>query len=312
LAIDRRTLLTAGAPALLGAGAFAVYQQAPMFWQQYKTEMFADIAQAPKQPKVLDWPDHGLHITWLGHATTLIQIDGFRILTDPVFSDRCGIDLGLLTLGPKRLVEAALPLKNLPRIDLILLSHAHFDHWDMPTLRALASPETQIICARETSDLLTASRWKEIQELGWRESAQVGPIHVKAFEVKHWGARVRSDTHRGYNGYLIESGNHKVLFPGDTAMTDNFKELRGGRAIEAAIMPIGAYNPWIANHCTPEEALRMAEWAGAERVIPIHHQTFVLSREPLNEPIERLMTGVKGETGRVVAAGIGDEWSTLS
>lgn len=309
MAISRRKWFWSGAPLGLGIVAYAVYRQAPVFFDQFAEEAFMTIAKPAFTPKPRQWGSTGLHAAWLGHATTLIQIDGFTILTDPVFSDRCGIDLIVGTLGPKRLVAPALQVADLPKIDLILLSHAHFDHWDLPSLKALASKGIPVICARETQDLLTASRWKSVTELGWRESLQVGPVQVTGVEVKHWGARVRRDTHRGYNGYLIETSNHKVLFSGDTSLTTSFKDLRSSKAIDLAIMPIGAYNPWITNHCTPEQAIQMAGWAGAERIMPVHHQTFVLSREPVGEPIDRFMTALGSDGARGVAHEIGREWS---
>lgn len=309
MAISRRSIFLAGAPALLGMGAYAVYKQAPMFWRQFSEEIQRDIAPAPQKPAWQQWREGDLHTAWLGHATCLIHVNGVNILTDPIFSNNCGVDLFVTTIGPKRLVAPALAVNELPRIDLILLSHAHFDHWDLPSLRALANPATTIICARNTADLLTPSRWKQVRELGWGETLRVGGVEIGAFAVKHWGARVRRDTHRGYNGYLIRGEKQQVLFPGDTAFTDSFRQLRTSRPIDVALMPIGAYNPWIANHCTPEQAVQMAEWAGAERIIPIHHQTFVLSREPLHEPIERLLNKVRGDSARVPVTAIGGQWS---
>jgi len=105
--------------------------------------------------------------------------------------------------------------------------------------------------------------------------------------VNHWGARMRTDTHRGYNGYLVQVGNRQIVFAGDTANTSNFRRLPANGKPDLAIFPIGAYNPWIQAHCTPEQAWRMANEARAEVVLPVHHQTFALSREPLKEPIER-------------------------
>jgi len=309
LAISRRKVFLSGG---LGVAGLALYQQAPIFWNQFGQEMFTTIAAPEKTPKLDDWPERGLHVAWLGHATTLIRIDGFTILTDPVFSNRCGIDLLVGTMGPKRLVAPAVAIEKLPKIDLVLLSHAHFDHWDMPSLRAISNQGIPVICARETQDLLTASRWKSVRELGWRERTQEGPVTVTGVEVKHWGARVRRDTHRGYNGYVIESGRYKVFFSGDSAHTRLFEQLRGGRPIDLAIMPIGAYDPWIMNHCTPEQAIEMANWAGAQRIMPVHHQTFVLSREPVNEPIERFMTSMRGDDARVVAHTIGSEWGVIT
>ena len=120
MAISRRTIFASAAPAALGLGAYAIYRQAPIFWQQFGKEFLNPIANTALRPTPASWQSKGLHAAWLGHATTLIQIDGFTILTDPVFSPRCGIDLILGTLGPKRLVSPALTIEQLPKIDLIL------------------------------------------------------------------------------------------------------------------------------------------------------------------------------------------------
>jgi len=176
-------------------------------------------------------------------------MDGFTILTDPVFSERAGLQVGPVTFGVKRLVAPALEADQLPKIDLVLLSHAHMDHTDLPSLRALESPHTAVINAVRNSDLLHVKRWRRVSELGWGQSERVGAASVRAFEVNHWGARMRTDDYRGYNGYLIECGAHRVLFAGDTAITTAFRSLRSTRPIHLAIMPIGAYNPWIRFHC---------------------------------------------------------------
>jgi L-ascorbate metabolism protein UlaG (beta-lactamase superfamily) len=271
--------------------------------------MFIETSEAQHKPVPRNWRDDGVNAAWLGHATCLIQLDGFTILTDPVFSQRCGIDLWLTTLGPKRLVQPALAIPELPQIDLVLLSHAHFDHWDLPSLARLAGKQTAVLCAKETSDLLTPPHWKSVEEIAWGEKKRVGPLEITGVEVKHWGARVRSDVHRGYTGFLIEGASGKVLFSGDSAHTDVFKRLRGGREIDLAIMPIGAYRPWIQNHCTPEQAIQMADWAGARQIMPVHHKTFVLSTEPLEEPISRFRDGLKANSARGVATEIGMEWA---
>ena len=189
----------------------------------------------------------------------------------------------------------------------ILLSHAHMDHFDLPTLRALECHSTAVVTAVKTSDLLRTRRYESVRELGWGEHVRVGDLRVRAFQVNHWGARVRSDTYRGYNGYLIEAGRHRVLFAGDTAMTAAFRGLRSSRRIDLAIMPVGAYNPWIRYHCTPEQAWRMGNDAGAEMFLPVHHQTFRLSREPLHEPMERLYKAAGREPERVALRRIGQE-----
>jgi L-ascorbate metabolism protein UlaG (beta-lactamase superfamily) len=134
-------------------------------------------------------------------------------------------------------------------------------------------------------------------------------VEVRAFEVNHWGARMRSDTYRGYNGYTLQVGNYRVLFGGDTAITSTFRTVRGSKPYDLAIMPIGAYNPWIHYHCTPEQSWQMANDAGGfEAFLPVHHQTFALSREPYREPIERIMAAAGSDTDRVVLHEIGQQF----
>jgi L-ascorbate metabolism protein UlaG (beta-lactamase superfamily) len=118
---------------------------------------------------------------------------------------------------------------------------------------------------------------------------------------------MHGDTYRGYNGYLIEAGGYRVLFGGDTAATTAFRALRSSRRIDLGIMPVGAYDPWIRYHCTPEQAWQMGNDAGAEIFLPIHHQTFPLSREPRQEPIERLYGAAGREPERIGIQRIGQE-----
>ncbi len=270
--------------------------------------MQRDILPAPAHPDPRKWPDTGLHAAWLGHSTVLLKIDGTTILTDPIFSDRAGLNVGPFTLGVKRLTEPALCLNRVLRPDLILLSHAHMDHFDLPSLRALEDRRTTVVTAVKTSDLLRTPRYGAVHELGWNQSVPVGPVNIRAFEVNHWGARMRTDTYRGYNGYLIEAGRYRVLFAGDTADTSAFQTLKSSRRIDLALMPIGAYDPWIHYHCTPEQAWKMGNDAGAEFFLPVHHQTFQLSREPFNEPIERFVHASGAHPDRVALHRIGQEF----
>jgi len=268
--------------------------------------MKREVEAAPRRPRVERWPKEGLHAAWIGHSTVVISIDGFIVITDPVFSNRIGIGLGPVTVGLKRLVEPALTLAEIPRPDLILLSHAHMDHFDLPSLRRLEGRKTTVITAVNTSDLLRVKRYGGVHELGWGQSMRIGAATVRAFEVNHWGARMRNDTQRSYNGYVVEAGRYRVVFGGDTAYTDSFKSVRTSKAVDLAIMPIGAYNPWIKAHCTPEQAVRMADDAGAEFILPVHHRTFALSSEPVGEPMERLLSAA-GED-RVCLREIGGEF----
>jgi len=132
-----------------------------------------------------------------------------------------------------------------------------------------------------------------------------GDLTVRAIEVKHWGARIQRDTWRGYTGWVLEREGRKLLIGGDTAITGAFKAHQALGPFEAAVMPIGAYDPWIWNHCTPEQAVAMADAAGARLFIPIHHQTFRLSREGDREPIERADAALLREQGRLALREIG-------
>jgi L-ascorbate metabolism protein UlaG (beta-lactamase superfamily) len=294
-------------PGIANLAAFA-YRAAPQLWRRVSEDAKRPIERVSNAPQIAAWPGTGLHVTWIGHSTVAIAIDGFLIVTDPVFSARIGLNFGPLTLGIKRLVEPAVKLSNLPAPDLVLLSHAHMDHFDLPTLRKLESRGTAVVTAANTSDLLRVNRYGSVRELRWDQVTQVGPARVRAFEVKHWGARMQTDTHRGYNGYLIELGQYRVLFGGDTAYTDAFRRLRCSTRLDLAIMPIGAYDPWIRVHCDPEQAISMANDAGAEFVLPVHHRTFQLSREPAHEPMQRLLDAAHPAEDRICLRDFGQEF----
>ncbi|MBV9223634.1 MAG: MBL fold metallo-hydrolase [Acidobacteriaceae bacterium] len=281
---------------------------APALVREISRDYGRESQLAPRHPHPKAWPDTGFHAAWLGHTTVLLKVDGFTILTDPVFSTRIGLNLGPVTLGIKRLIEVAAPLSDLPPIDLILLSHAHMDHFDLPSLRSLENRRTQIITADRTSDLLRTRRYGKVHELRWGKSIHLERATVSAFEVAHWGARVRSDVYRGYNGYLIETGRRRIIFGGDTAYTNSFKKLKTSKPVDLAIMPIGAYDPWIHVHCNPEQAWAMANDAGAEYLLPVHHQTFKLSRESRFEPIERVLTAAGSAPERICLREIGEEF----
>lgn len=285
-----------------------VYRTAPRFWKQYSNERRRAIRPAPFRPNPRAWTDRGLFAAWLGHSTVLLKIDGVTILTDPVFSRSVGLSIGPLTLGVKRLVEPALKIAELPKIDLVLLSHAHFDHFDLPSVRRLQNRATTVVTASHTADLLRCLRFGAVHELSWDGRIEVGPVAIRAFRVNHWGARMRTDNYRGYNGYVLEAGGYRVLFGGDTAYTAAFRALKSSRPFDLAIMPVGAYNPWIHYHATPEQSWQMANDAGAIRFLPVHHQTFALSREPYLEPLERLAAAAGADADRIVLHAIGQEF----
>ena len=258
------------------------------------------------KPDLKSWEDYELAACWIGHATVLLRINGTTILTDPVMSNRIGVGLGLMTGGPRRLVGPALAARELPKIDLILISHAHFDHLDRPTLVRLPK-RTPVVTAHQTRDLVLDLGFRKVTELHWGDQLQLdNGLKLTAREVAHWGARTFYDMHRGFNAYLIESAKRRVLYGGDTAYFDGFKDI--GK-VDLAVFGIGAYDPYVAAHATPEQALQMADHVKADRILPMHHSTFRLSHEPDHEPLQRLMDAAGASADRIVVRGVGSQWS---
>lgn len=264
------------------------------------------IAPAPHRPRPRTWGDDRLTVAWLGHATVLINLYGTWLLTDPALRPRVGVGAAGVTLGPKRLVAPALRPRELPPLDAVLVSHAHMDHCDLGTLRAVPRA-THAVVQRGMGDLVR--RFKNVSELAWGESVEIDGARVESVEVNHWGSRALTDRHRGYGGFLIEKNGRAVVFGGDTAYTNAFTRLRRrGLKIDLAVLPIGAYDPYINAHASPEQAWAMAREMGAEFVLPMHHSTFRLSREPGGEPIARLLAAAGRERRRVALTEIGETW----
>ena len=268
-----------------------------------------DIAPAPQRPDPSSWPNDRLTVAWLGHATVLFNFHGTWVLTDPALERRIGIGRGTAKLGPRRLVQPALRARDLPDLDLLLLSHAHMDHTDRGTLRLLPT-DVPVVVQPENRDLVR--RFSEVHELAWGESIQLAGLRIESTEVRHWGARLVHDSHRGYGGYLLQKAGRSVLFAGDTAYTDALTKLGRRGPIDLAILPIGAYDPWIHNHASPEQAWTMFQRLGAEYVLPVHHSTFRLSREPVDEPIRRFLAAAGAESWRVIGTEVGATWSIVA
>lgn len=309
--LNRRTFVAGGIVAGVGGTAWLGTSSSwgARFIRQRFEEVGRDIPSAPHTPQPETWSDNAITLAWLGHATVLVNFYGVRILTDPTLYDRIGVDLGLGTLGPLRLVRCALTPDTLPDIDLVLVSHAHFDHLDTRSLGSVRGKPAAVMGA-DTSDLLPRRHYSSVTELHWNESTTVttprGEILVRAIEVKHWGARIRRDTWRGYTGWILEREGRKLLIGGDTAATTTFREHARFGPFDAAVMPIGAYDPWIYNHCTPEQAVAMADAARARLIVPVHHQSFRLSNEPFMEPIERVQEALLNEHDRLALRSIGE------
>jgi L-ascorbate metabolism protein UlaG (beta-lactamase superfamily) len=260
------------------------------------------------KPDLSCWAEQRLAAIWIGHASVLLRIGGMTVLTDPVLSNRVGIGLGVATGGPRRRVAPALAVDELPPVDLILLSHAHFDHLDRPTLVRLPK-RTPVITAHHTQDLVRDLGFRRVKELRWGESTHLGPLDVRAVPVAHWGARTLYDSHRGYNAYVLGADDGtRVLFGGDTAYHTGFRGDVGGK-VDLAILGIGGYQPYITSHANPEQAWAMADHARADALLPMHHSTFRLSYEPVGEPIERLLEASGSGVDRVVVREVGGAWA---
>lgn len=263
--------------------------------------------RAAIRPDLAGWEEASLAAVWLGHATVLLRIGGMTILTDPVLSNRVGVGLGLVTGGPRRLVAPALSIAQLPRLDLILISHAHFDHLDRPTLARLPK-RTPVITAAHTGDLIRDLGYRRVAELDWGASHAIGGVRVTAHPAAHWGARTFYDNHRGFNAYLVESAHapgRRLLFGGDTAFHDDWS---GVGKVDLAILGIGSYDPYVAAHATPEQAWAMAGHVEADHILPIHHGTFRLGHEPPDEPMRRMLAAAGDQASRVVGRAVGETW----
>jgi N-acyl-phosphatidylethanolamine-hydrolysing phospholipase D len=224
-------------------------------------------------------------ITWIGHATMLVRMDGITFLTDPIFSPRAS---PLSFAGPRRLVDPGVPLSELPKVDFVVLSHDHYDHTDVRSIRALSSRGTRFIVPTGMGGLLRG--WgADATELTWWENTTFGPLRVHCVPARHFSGRTLTDRNRRlWSGWVVEGDTRRFYFAGDTAYFPGFREIgeRLGPADLAAV-PIGAYLPEAMMkpvHTNPEEALRGATEAGARRVLGMHFGTFDLTDEPLDEP----------------------------
>jgi L-ascorbate metabolism protein UlaG (beta-lactamase superfamily) len=231
-----------------------------------------------------------LGVTFIGHSSFLLQIGGRNVLIDPVFATR------LVVLRRQR--RPGLLVEELPAIDLVLLTHAHMDHLNMASLRRvirstrrLTGRTPEVVVPKGVEDLVATLGFSKMYRLAWWESVELQRLKVTMTPCRHWGARMFRDTHRGYGGYVLEGGGHSVYHSGDTAYFDGFREVGARLKPQVALLPIGAYFPdsYRSVHTSPEEAVRGFIETGAERMIPMHYGTFRLGREPMDEPLKRLV-----------------------
>jgi L-ascorbate metabolism protein UlaG (beta-lactamase superfamily) len=216
-------------------------------------------------------------LTWIGHASFLVQFSDLNVLIDPNFANW----LFLL----KRIKRAGLKLRDLPPVDLVLLTHAHFDHFHKPTLRRLPAPKIGVM-PWGMADLAHGLGFARIIELQWWDSFSHGGWQVTLTPSKHWGARTLHDQHRGYGGFVLEHQGRRLYHAGDSAYFEGFREIGRQFAPEIALLPIGAYYPdsFRHVHMGPDEAIRAFRDLRARWLVPMHFGAFRLSFEDMDEP----------------------------
>ncbi|MCB9844913.1 MAG: MBL fold metallo-hydrolase [Phycisphaeraceae bacterium] len=247
---------------------------------------------------------HPLAASWLGHASTLLAIDGRWVLVDPVFSDRIGLRIGRRVLGLSRQTPVPELAQDLPPLDLILITHAHFDHLDRPTLERLARPEITVVTPRRTSRLIPGG-FRRVVELAHGDEIALGPLSLTAMRPRHWGARFALDRRRACNSYLLRAGPRRVLVVGDTAQTEAFDRVGD---VDLSVFGVGAYEPWEHQHATPEQVWDMFTRVPGRFLMPVHHSTFPLSDEHPEEPLARLFSAAGDQSPRIVGTALGDIW----
>ncbi|MBJ6761412.1 MBL fold metallo-hydrolase [Myxococcaceae bacterium JPH2] len=227
-------------------------------------------------------PGEGARLTWLGHASWLVQLDGVSLLVDPVLRDAINVVI-------HRNVPPGVPIEKLPPISASLVSHNHYDHLDLPTLQGVGAP---IVTGLGHERVFRGSHLP-VTELDWWRSTQVGPVTVHFVPSQHWSRRGLNDVNEMlWGGFVIEGSSARVYHSGDTAYFEGFREIgRRFPGLDAALLPIGAYDPaWFMSrqHMNPEEAAQSFEDLGAREFLAMHWGTFKLTDEPLDEPPVRL------------------------
>ena len=231
------------------------------------------------------------YVAWIGHATFLMKFGETTIITDPVFSKNAGP----LFFGPKRLTKPALKLNEIPKIDVFLLTHNHYDHQDMTTIRKFPFKDVKVLTPLKLGKYFIKNSYKDVNEMDWYEQIEIGDdIKITFLPAVHWSKRGLTDTNKTlWGSYLIDYKGKKILFACDTGVGKIYKELGEKYGpIELTFINIGAYNFYpmasvkdsASYHTNPEEALSLARDLKSKKVIGMHWGTFVLSLEPIAEP----------------------------
>lgn len=249
----------------------------------------------------------GLRVTWLGHSTVLLEIDGRRVLTDPVFGTRIG---PARFIGPKRFHPVPVELSELPPLDAVLISHDHFDHLCRPTAEQLAALRVPIVTGLGVGAHLERFGIEpaRITELDWHESVEVGGIHFTATPAQHFSGRGPTQRDRTlWASWVIRGERTRVFFSGDTGLTPQFADT--GRAhgpFDLVMLEVGAWHPaWGTIHLGPANALAAFDLLGGGTLLPVHWGTFNLALHDWNEPAETLLALAAEQGKRIVTPRLG-------
>jgi len=306
----RRKFLSIGLLSTLGLiGGYSAIDNA--FGKQRQESNGQKLIKPYYIPTPNQWSNDEVTVAWLGHASFLINFFGTRILIDPALNSHIGITpIGNLTIGPSRYIASALNSDQVGPVDLLLVSHAHTDHFDYPTLRKLQSPNTLVVTAKNTLPLWHGMNFQSVEEIHWQDSKSLAGVNVKAIEGRHWGARIPWKKGMEANSLLLSKNNVNLFFGADTGYTEIIRQQLSGVPIDLAIMGIGAYSPksFEAKHATPEQAWKMSEEISAKWIIPMHWGSFNLSKEPMEEPIKRFRQAASGQIEKVAIQETGETW----
>ena len=237
-------------------------------------------------------PDTGLRVTWLGHSTTLIEIGGVRVLTDPVWGSRAS---PLSLAGPKRFQPVPIALREMPPVDLVIISHDHYDHLDYPTIRALVKSDVPFVTSLGVGAHLEG--WgippERITELDWWESyvLPTAGVRVTAAPSQHFSGRtIKTRNATLWSSFVVRSERHSVFFSGDTGLTTEYQDIRERLGpFDLAMLEVGAWDPaWGDMHLGPQNALKAVALLDAETFLPVHWGTFRLAMHPWDQPAEVL------------------------
>lgn len=222
--------------------------------------------------------------TWIGHATFLIQMNGLNILTDPVWAKKMGFE--------KRLTDPGLALSDLPDIDLVVVSHGHYDHLDFPTLKKLKGNPHYFVPAGLKS-LFNRKGYQKVTELNWWESTDFGGVTLHFVPAQHWTRRTLNDMNTSHwGGWIFQNGQKTFYFVGDTGYFRGFKLIAEQFKIDTVFMPIGAYEPeWFmrASHISPEDSVKAFFELGAKNFVPMHYGAYRLADDTGPEALDRLL-----------------------